>query len=179
MQLEWVAFFSIIVGLVGCFFGYAWFRAYLIFVGAITGYILAQDFLVTDQQIVAIVVGVIVALIMALIAYPLWSIGVALSGVLLGFFAGINIGMAIGLNQTGLVFWGIVCAIVGGLLFARAKDVMVMLATAFYGAILVVYGVGLLLPQIALRPQINPLALIIIIVLAAFGFGVQYRAYDA
>ncbi len=178
MPIEWVALFSIVIGLVGCFFGYAWFRGYLVFIGAMSGYLIAQDFLPPDQQLVAVVVGVIAALIMALLAYPLWSIGVTISGAFLGFFAGVNIGVALSLSQTGLIFFGIIGAIIVALLFARAKDVMVMLGTAFYGAILAVYGIGLLWEPIALRPEVNLLGIIAIVVLAAFGFGVQYRAYD-
>lgn len=190
-----VAIIAILIGLIGCFYGYPLFRAYLILLGLVIGYVLGLNFVPADQWFLALVVGIIAAVVLAALAYPLWSIGILLIGAILGFALFAALGTTLGFDQTGVVLLGVVGAILLGFLFFGARDVMAMVITAFNGAALVIFGLGLLLiPALRFGPipvdlaetvtgtlptaaQSNPVALISIIVLGALGFAVQYRMF--
>jgi len=65
-----------------------------------------------------------------------------------------------------------------GYLFFSSRDLFVMLATAFNGAVQVIYGLGLLIPALAFGlGRGNFMAVAAILALGAFGFAVQYGMF--
>lgn len=177
-----VAIIAILIGLIGCFYGYPLFRGWLILMGLVVGYVIGTNFVAPDQWFLALVIGIIAAIVLAVLAYPLWSIGVFLIGIVVGFSLFASLGVALNFDQGAILLLGVLGAIVLGFLFYSARDIMAMVITAFNGAVLIIYGIGLLLVP-ALRfggvdaVEGNPLALIAIIILGAIGFGAQYQMF--
>jgi len=174
----WIGVAAIIVGLASCFYGYPLFRIFLIFAGLIYGYLLGQLLAPASQPWLALLVGVGAAVVVALLAYPLWSIGVIVIGAALGFAVLSALGLALNLSQGAVILMGALGAAVVGFLFYGVRDLVVMLATAFSGATQVVYGLGLLQPALTLGGgQPNFLALVAIMVLGGVGFVTQYGMF--
>jgi len=64
------------------------------------------------------------------------------------------------------------------LLFYHVRDLFVMLTTAFNGATLVVLGLGWYIPALAFGGgRANLPDIVIMVVLGAFGFAVQYGMF--
>jgi hypothetical protein len=80
----WLGIAAILVGLVSCFSGYPLFRILLIIAGFIEGYVLGQSFVPAGYAWLAPVIGIGAAVVLAVLAYPLWSIGVIVIGAALG-----------------------------------------------------------------------------------------------
>jgi len=174
----WVGIAAILVGLASCFYGYPLFRIFLVLAGLIFGYLLGQSFTPASQPWLALVIGVGAAVVMALLAYPLWSISVFLIGAALGCMILGSLGLALNLSPGAVILMGVLGAAVVGLLFSGARDLFVMLATAFNGAVQVVYGLGFLLPGLAFGGgRANFLAVVTIMVLGGVGFAAQYGMF--
>ena len=73
---------------------------------------------------------------------------------------------------------GILGAIIFGFLFYRARDLFVIIATAYNGAVQVIYGIGLFhaVQAIGLGQQNFP-AVAAIVVLGSLGFIIQYTMF--
>ena len=174
----WIGVVTILAGLASCFYGYPLFRIFLILAGLIYGYLLGQFFAPGSEPWLALLMGVGAAVVMALLAYPLWSLGVIVIGAALGFMILGALGLALNLSSGAVILMGVLGAALVGFLFYGVRDLFVMLATAFSGATQVVYGLGLLLPTLAWgggRP--NFLAFVAIIVLGGVGFATQYGMF--
>lgn len=144
-----VASMAIVIGAVGCVFGYGIWRLALPFIGGFYGYVFGSTLVAPEQWFLALLLGLVVAIVLAILAYFLWSILAVLYGVVLGGAVGVMLSVALSANQGGLIMWIflIIGAVVGGFLAALLKDRLVMLVTAFSGAGAILYGVGLLLPN--------------------------------
>jgi hypothetical protein len=174
----WFGVAAILVGLAGCFYGYPLFRIFLILAGLIYGYLLGQSLIPASHPWIALVIGLGAAVMLAMLAYPLWSIGVILIGAALGFMILSSLGIALNASQGVLILLGFLGAMVVGFLFSRAKDLFVMLANAFNGAVQLVYGLGLIFPALAFGGgQSNILAFLAMVVMGGFGFAVQYGMF--
>ena len=174
----WIGVAAIIVGLASCFYGYPLFRIFLILGGLTSGYLLGQSFTPASQPWVALMIGVGAALVLALLAYPLWSIGVMVIGAALGFMILGALGLALNVSPGAVILMGALGAALVGFLFYGARDFFVMLATAFNGAVQVVYGLGLLLPGLAFGGgRANFLAIVAMLVLGGAGFATQYGMF--
>jgi len=174
----WVGVAAIFVGLAGCFYGYPLFRIFLVLAGLIYGYLLGQSLVPASHPWVALVIGLGVAVILAMLAYPLWSIGVIVIGAALGFMILSSLGIALNASQGVLILLGVLGAAVVGFLFSRNRDLFVMLATAFNGAVELVYGLGLIFPALVFGGgRSNILAVMAMVVLGGFGFAVQYGMF--
>ena len=138
--------------LAGCFYGYPLFRIFLILAGLIYGYLFGHSFAPASNPWLALAIGLGAAVILAVLAYPLWSIGIIVIGVVLGFMILSSIGVALNAYQGVVILLGVLGAIALGLLFYHAKDIFVMLATAFNGAVQLVYGLNLVFPALAYGP---------------------------
>ena len=145
----WLGVAAILVGLAGCFYGYPLFRIFLILAGLIYGYLLGQSLVPASHPWMALLIGLGAAVILAMLAYPLWSIGVIVLGAALGFMIFSSLGVALNASQGVLILLGILGAALVGFLFYGARDLFVMLATAFNGAVQLVYGLGLIFPVLA------------------------------
>ena len=169
---------TILVGLASCFYGYPLFRFFLILAGLIYGYLLGQSFTPAAQPWMAFLIGAGAAVVLALLAYSLWSIGVIISGGVLGFMILTALGLALNLSQGAVILMGGLGAAVVGLLCFGFRDLFVMLATAFSGATQAVYGLGLLMPALAFGGgRANLLAVVAIIALGGVGFATQYGMF--
>jgi hypothetical protein len=174
----WIGVSAILVGLASCFYGYPLFRFFLIVGGLISGYLLGQFFAPASQPWLALVIGVGAAVVLALLAYPLWSIGVIAIGAALGLMILGALGLALNVSPGGVILMGALGAALVGFLFYGARDLFVMLATAFNGAIQVVYGLGFLLPGLAFGGgRANFLAIVAMLVLGGVGFAAQYGMF--
>ena len=174
----WIGVVAILVGLASCFYGYPLFRIFLILAGLIYGYLLGQSFTPASQPWIALLIGVGAAVVLALLAYPLWSIGVIVIGAALGFMILGALGLALNVSPGAVILMGVLGAALVGFLFYGVRDLFVMLATAFSGATQVVYGLGLLLPALALGGgRANFLAILAMMVLGGVGFATQYGMF--
>jgi len=169
---------AVLAGLVTCFYGYPLFRLALILAGLIGGYALGQYLIQTGHPWLSLAVGVVAALALAVLAYPLWSIGVTVSGAVLGFIILGALGVAVNAAQWVVILLGIIGGVSLGFFFYSARDLFVMLTTAFNGAFEVVFGLGWLVPAFAFRRGPGGwLAVTAIVVLGAVGFAVQYGMF--
>lgn len=174
----WIGSAAILVGLASCFYGYPLFRVFLILAGLICGYMLGQSFTASNQPWLALVIGFGAALVLAMLGYPLWSIGVMVIGAALGFMILGSLGLALNVSRETVVLMGALGAVAVGLLFYSARDLFVMLATAFNGAVQVVYGLGWFVPALAFGGgRANFLAVAAIMVLGGVGFATQYGMF--
>jgi hypothetical protein len=150
----------------------------LILAGLIHGYFLGQSLVPASHPWIAPLIGLGSAVILAMLAYPLWSISVIVLGAVLGFMIFSSLGAALNASQGVLILLGVLGAAVVGFLFYGARDLFVMLATAFNGAVQVVFGLGLFFPALAYGVgRSNYLAVFAMVVLAGFGFAVQYGMF--
>jgi hypothetical protein len=172
-----IAVLSIGIGLAACFMGYQLFRVLLPFLAALYGYNVAAGWFSPEAWFWPFIVGLFIGVVFALLAYFLWSITVGVGGVLLGFGAGAQLAAFLGLGGFLAPVIGIVVAVIFGFLFFSARDVLVMVATALGGAGLTLTGFAVLLPGLLgwLANSSNFITFILTIVLAAIGFGAQYR----
>lgn len=94
-----VALIAIIVGAVGCVFGYGVWRLALPFIGGFYGYVIGSTLVSPEQWFLALLLGLAVAIVLAMLAYFLWSFLVVLYGVTLG--AAVGVMLAVALNANG------------------------------------------------------------------------------
>ncbi len=174
----WFGIATILVGLAGCFYGYPLFRIFLILAGLIYGYLFGYSFVPASNPWLALAIGFGAAVILAMLAYPLWSIGIIVIGAALGFMILSSVGVAMKASQGAVILEGVVGAAALGFLFYHSRDLFVMLSTAFNGAVQVLYGLDLVFPALALwSGRTNFLFVAAIVVLGGFGFAVQYGMF--
>jgi hypothetical protein len=169
---------AILVGLACCFYGYLIFRIFLVLAGLIYGYVLGQLLVPACDPWVSLTIGIVAAVVLAVLAYPLWIIGVIVAGGTLGFMFLSSLGLALSTSAVFTILIGLTGAVAVGFLFYSVRDLFVMLVTAFNGAVLVVLGLSMYVPALVLRGgQANYLDLATTVVLGGFGFGVQYGVF--
>jgi len=174
----WIRITAIVIGLASCFYGYPLFRFLLVLAGLIYGYIFGQSFYPSSHPGMSVLFGVIAAVGLAVLAYPLWSLGVVAVGAALGYMILSSVGIVLNLPQAGVILLGFLGAVILGFLFYRARDLFVMLLTAYNGAVEMVFGLGLLHSALAIRVgQANFLAVLAIVVLGSLGFATQYAMF--
>lgn len=167
-----------LVGLASCFYGYPLFRIFLVLAGLLYGYLFGQLLAPASHPWLSLTLGIVAAVILAVLAYPLWSIGVVIVGGALGFMFLASVGLALHTSQAVTILLGLLGAAALGFLFYRLRELFVMLATAFNGAALLVLGLSFYIPALAFRDgQANVLDLLIMAVLGSLGFAVQYSMF--
>jgi hypothetical protein len=174
----WVRITAIIIGLASCFYGYPLFRIFLVLSGLFYGFLYGQAFYPASHPFMALLIGVIAAVILAFLAYPLWSLGVVAVGAALGFMILGELGLVLNFPEFGVILLGILGAVILGFLFFRARDLFVIVATAYNGAVQVIYGLGLFHAAQAIGlGRRNFLAVAAILVLGSLGFLTQYTMF--
>jgi hypothetical protein len=173
----YVGMAAIIIGLASCFYGYPLFRIFLILAGLIYGYVLGHVWAPASHPWLSLLIAFGAAAILAVLAYPLWSIGVVVVGAALGFMILTAVGVALNASQWVLILLGVMGAVAVGWLFYHVRDLFVMLTSAFNGAALVVLGLGWYIPSLAFGGRANLPDIVILVVLGAFGFAVQYGMF--
>lgn len=175
----YVRLLAILLGLISCFYGYPLFRFFLVLSGVFYGYVYGQAFLAQYHPLIGLILGVVLAIGLAVLAYPLWSIGVGLIGALFGFMLLAELALVLWLPHVFVWLIGGVGAAIVGFAFFQARDFFVMVTTALNGAVLTLYGLGLIHGDISFGyGRGNILALVIIIILAAAGLTVQYKMFS-
>lgn len=173
----WFGIGAIVIGLASCFYGYPLFRVFLILAGLIYGYAFGHSWLPASHPWLSLAIGLGAAVLLAVLAYPLWSLGVIVVGAALGFIILLSLGLALNASQTVLILLGVIGAVAIGLLFYHVRDLLVMLTSAFNGAALVVLGLSWYVPLLAFGGRANLPDLLLMVVLGAFGFAVQYGMF--
>jgi hypothetical protein len=178
----------ILIGALSLFFGWQLFRLILALVGltygAAIGSLIANS-IAPGEQTLALVLAIIVGLLLAILAGMLWSLAIYISGAFLGAAVGLLLAPSIGATGITQLVIVIGTAFLGLLLAIMLRKTIVILATAVNGAGLVMYGVSLFVPSLRVVAFVNgemqivsdssTLALVILLVLALFGFLVQYN----
>jgi hypothetical protein len=132
---------AIAYGAVFALFGYPIFRIFLPIYGGIIGYILGVTVVAPDYPIAALVVAVILAIVFASAAYLYWSVMIGLAGAILGYgLVAVVVGALWPSATYTPLLVGLVGALSGSFVFIYAKDVMVMVASALNGAMIVAWG---------------------------------------
>ena len=139
--LATAALISIGLGIVQCFFGYRFFKFVLGLTGFVACGFLAGSFAygVSENEIAAVVIGLIGGLLGAWLFVALYFVGVFLIGAYLGVVLSL-MAFAVATTEPHLVLVAI-AAIVAGVLAVWIQKFMIMLSTAFGGAWLIVQGV--------------------------------------
>jgi hypothetical protein len=175
---QWFWLAAIVVGLVSCFYGYPVFRILLIVAGLIYGYMLGQILVPASHPTMSLAIGILLAVILAVFAYPLWSIGVVLVGAALGFFLLHFVGAALNTTPATIILLGVLGAIIFGVLFYFIKDLLVIVATAFNGAALFVFGLSWYIPAMTFgRGRANIMDLVVMVVVGGLGFALQFSMF--
>ncbi len=154
---------SIAVGILSCFFGARYFRPVLSLTGFVIGLFVGITIVAANSgQIVAgsvppigfggLALGVVLGLVLALVLYYLFDWSVIIAGAFLGVAAGffiLNI-LNMEVNSTASFIIIAVCAVVGAGVGYGIRRLVVILGTAFSGAMLLVYGITLLFPDLGI-----------------------------
>lgn len=174
----WLRLATIVIGLASCFYGYPLFRIFLILSGLFYGYLYGLSFYPASHPLMALLVGAVVAAVLGILAYPLWSIGVAAIGAALGFMIFGELGVVLNLPELAVILLGLLGAVGLGYLFFQSRDLFVIVATAYNGAVQAVYGLGIFHAALVIgHGRSNVLALLAIIILGTLGFAVQYSMF--
>ena len=176
MSSSLVAIIVVTYGVIFALFGYPIFRILLPIYGGIVGYALGVAIIVPDRPLVALLFALALAVVFASVAYFYWSFMVGLAGALLGY--GLVAGVVIYSNPNAPVISlliGLAGALIGFLVFVAAKDLMVMVASALNGA-MIVGGAAYswLDPVSAMRDSIT---LVVFAAVAVIGVAVQLRYF--
>ncbi len=173
-----LAILIVFLGGLICFFGYTMIhsaiRAWGFFIGGVFFVILAIGLLkmpgginqLTPQMGIVFVVGGVIG---ALIAGPLSAVIVFLSGMALGFFLGNYVYPFVSRGQESTLLT-VVLALGTGFLSVKFQEVVLIVTTAFVGAVMVIYGARLLAPL-----EVLP-AVIVFFLLGFFGAAAQYKS---
>lgn len=184
------AIFSILFGIVDCFFGYRIFRVVLSILGFIVGASIGMAMVGESTQATQLIAAVIGGLIGAVVMNALYFVGIVIAGALLGALL-VNLLLAALGVEPNVVFL-VIGAIVGGAVALVLNKFMIILSTAFSGAASIIYGLSLFIPDLGGFDPLGALSranaeggqssLILVvawIILGIAGVGVQYRASEA
>ena len=167
---------AIAYGAVFALFGYPIFRIFLPIYGGVIGYILGVTVVAPEYPIAALAVAVILAILFASAAYLYWSVMIGLAGAILGYGLVTVVVGALWPSATYTpLLVGLVGALAGSFVFIYAKDVMVMVASALNGAMIVAWGLRTwLYPGSRILDSITLIAFVLV---AITGLAVQIKFF--
>ncbi len=182
------AIFSIIVGVIVCFWGYRLFKAVLGIAGFIAGAVLFYHFgaQYTANMVVLVILAIFGGLIGASLSIAFYYVGLFLLGALAGWQLGFLIAMAI--NIEFVIIIPIIAAILAGFLACFFQKPVIIIATALIGAWSVVtggfyfFGTGIIPTDLFSDPfmlveslrETNPVVILAWIVLSIAGMIFQF-----
>jgi hypothetical protein len=176
MPSSLVAIIVVTYGVIFALFGYPIFRILLPIYGGIVGYALGVAIFVPDHPFAALLFALALAVVFASLAYFYWSFMIGLAGALLGY--GLVAGGVIFVNPSAptlSLLIGLAGALIGFLIFVAAKDLMVMVASALNGAMIVGGATySWLSPVSTMRDYIT---LVVFTAVAVIGVVVQLRFF--
>ena len=170
-----VAIAAVIYGLIFALFGYPIFRVLLPIYGGIVGYAVGRAIVGPDYPVAAFLLALALAILFASLAYSYWGVMIGLAGALLGY--GLVAGSAIFFYPTApavSLLIGLAGALIGLLVFLAAKDLMVMVASALNGAMIVGGATYSWLDPVSTRDYIT---LAVFTAVAVIGVVVQFRLF--
>ena len=170
-----VAIAAVIYGLIFALFGYPIFRVLLPIYGGIVGYAVGRAIVGPDYPVAAFLLALALAILFASLAYSYWGVMIGLAGALLGY--GLVAGSAIFFYPTApavSLLIGLAGALIGFLVFLAAKDLMVMVASALNGAMIVGGATYCWLDPVSTRDYIT---LAVFTAVAVIGVVVQFRLF--
>ncbi len=181
------AIFSIVFGIVDCFFGYRIFRVVLSILGFIVGASIGMGLVAESTQTTQLLVALVGGVIGAVLMNALYFLGIVIAGAFLGALL-VNLLLAALGVEPNVVFL-VIGAIVGGAVALVLNKLTIMLSTAFSGAAAIIYGVSLFIPDLggfdpmgalSRTSQSEPSLVLLIawIILGIAGVGMQYRASE-
>ncbi len=162
-------------GLIFALFGYPIFRVLLPIYGGIVGYAVGRASIGPDYPVAAFLLALALAILFASLAYFYWGAMIGLAGALLGY--GLVAGSAIFFYPTApavSLLIGLAGALIGFLVFLAAKDLMVMVASALNGAMIVGGATYCWLDPVSTRDYIT---LAVFTAVAVIGVVVQFRLF--
>ena len=185
----------LLVGAAFCFVGYRFFRVLIAVWGFFAGFnlgtaamtaLFGQNFLGTAT---GWILGLVIGLVLAALAYLFYYFAVVLLGASAGYSLGSSLMAALGLNNPGFlsVTVGIVLAVVFAflILFLNLPKILIMVYTAFGGAVAMLTGLLVLLGRVQVVSMQYGIAVALVraswfwgvmaIVLTVVGFLVQWR----
>lgn len=185
MLPSWVSVLLLLgFGLILTFYGYALWRIALVIGGFALGFIVGAQFVPPDQQILAIVAGVVTAVIFGMLSYFAYAVVSVLMGVVMGALAGLWVASLLGITDpaaatadAGAILMVVLGAVIGVVLGVALRDLIIVLLTAVAGGGAVVIGGQQLLPLLGVQASSMPSAFTVFIiwaVLAVFGILIQY-----
>jgi len=181
-----IAFPSIAIGILSCFFGYRLFKLIIGIVGFILAAGLAASLcwtFLTQNQLVVLATGLVGGIVGALSLVFLYYLGIFVAGAILG---GLIASVLSGSTTIDPAVFSILLAITGGVLAVILQKVVIILSTAVSGAWAVVCGAAsaagladaaLLYgsPLTSVR-QLSAWLLIAWVILAALGLSTQFSS---
>jgi hypothetical protein len=178
----------ILIGILACFAGTRFFRTVLTLIGVVAGGLAGALLLRESGETIMLAGGVIGAIIGGVLVNLLFSFAMTLIGVVLGITVGLFIISTIGTTDPLVnVIIVAVLALIGAVLAARFERLIIAVATALIGAIMITEGALLFVPGVGSvdvstgLPVIQPtgvwpaVAIAAVIVLALLGFTTQMR----
>jgi MFS family permease len=184
------AIFSIIVGIIVCFWGYRLFKVVLGIAGFIAGAVLFYYFgaQYTERMIVLVILTIFGGLIGASLSLAFYYVGLFLLGALAGWQLGFLIATAI--NIEFVIIIPIIAAIIAGFLACFFQKPVIIIATALIGAWSVVtggfyfFGTGIIPTDLFRDPfmlveslrETNPVVILAWIVLSIAGMIFQFSS---
>lgn len=171
-------------GLILTFYGYALWRIALVVGGFALGFIVGAQIVPPDQQLLAILIGIVAAVIFGMLSYFAYSVISVLTGVVMGALVGLWVAFLLGLTDgtTASVNVGAVLlvasgAIVGVVLGIALRDLIIVLLTATAGGGAMVISLQQALPLAGVEARDMPGALTVFLIwaiIAVLGIVVQY-----
>ncbi|MET0720092.1 MAG: hypothetical protein ABWY64_04565 [Tardiphaga sp.] len=163
----------------GLFLFYAWLPLIYALIGFDIGLLLGRS-LTGDTGTIAIAIGITGAVLLGVCSYALEPYRRILLGVSGGFLFGLSLAAAFGLDSLLGGFFGvllaIVCGLIGGVIVSLFFDRFVIAASAISGAAIAMAGAHHLLPGVGIfdRASGGALPALITLVLAVAGVFWQY-----
>lgn len=134
--------FSIITGVIQCFFGYRLFKIILALTGFLVGGALGASigFAISQETAVALLAGIVGGFIGAALLVALYYVGVFLIGVFLGGILGMVLYAMVNSEPQPAVV--LILAIIAGVVALIFQRVMIILSTGFGGSWSIVTGIA-------------------------------------
>jgi hypothetical protein len=138
-------------GLLSCFYGWRIFKLVLVVGGLLIGAAIGVQLSVDPATGASNgLIVVLMALVGAAVIVALLRVAVFVAGALFGAVVGLAIVNTFGIDPAVAVLIYAAFGVVGGLLALWIQKLMIILATAFGGAMAILFGFGLMFPSLSL-----------------------------
>ncbi|NDJ61536.1 MAG: TMEM198/TM7SF3 family protein [Chloroflexi bacterium] len=186
MSVTITAAIAIVIGIVSSFFGQRIYRIILAVYGFFVGFAFGTALMAGQSDLAVLVVGVIAGVALGALLYYLYGLAFALFGAALGVAVAVSLATLIGVTEgTLLAVIFLIGGVIGAVIGYIARAIIIVIATAIVGAVQIVNGIALLIPDLPLaQPGVEPdeagilsgiINVIAIAVIAGIGAAYQFR----